>query len=237
MLLNRPGRSILVKMALCDFREYNIECVHYPVEVIADEVDTEHQELSAQKEVCEVDLQQQINKIEEFAENHFGCPVPIHLDVLHESDFNPLKLKLDIFCRVNQHVGKRLCTATCYLFLQRRSRVNYVRLVDLHVFVFRNELREENRLQANHQTFDLSTFPRSPEEMRQVEADGLREQHKRHPLVVRVVLDLIIGIDRADSGVRNRLLLKHRLVEVTNLFHDTDKTANEKKRLIIEQLM
>lgn len=93
-------------MALCNFREYNIKCIHYPVEVIADEVATERKELSAQKEVCEVDLQQQIGKIEEFAENHFACPVPIHLDVFHKSDFNPLKLKLDIFCRVNQHVGK-----------------------------------------------------------------------------------------------------------------------------------
>lgn len=59
--------------------------------------------------------------------------------------------------------------------------------------------------------------------MRQVEAEGLREQHKRNPLVVSVVLDLIVGINRADAGMRNRLLLKHRLVEVTNLFHDTDK--------------
>lgn len=73
--------------------------------------------------------------------------------------------------------------------------------------------------------------------MRQVEADGLREQHKRHPLVVSMVLDLIVGIDRADAGMRNYLLLKHRLVEVTNLFHDTDKTTKENKRLVIAQLM
>lgn len=146
-------------MALCNLREYNIKCIHYPVEVIADEVATERKELSAQKEVCEVDLQQQIGKIEEFAENHFACPVPIHLDVFHESDFNPLKLKLDIFLPSESTCWEAFCSATCYLFLQRRSRVNYVRLVDLHIFVFRNELREENRLQADHQTFDLSTFP------------------------------------------------------------------------------
>lgn len=127
-------------MALCDFREYHVERVHNAVEVVAKKVRTEHQKLAPKKEMCEVDLQQEIGEIEPFAENHFARPVAIHSDVRHESRLNSLELKLDTFCRVNQHVGKPF-VATCYLLLKRRPRENYVGFVDLQILVSWNEFR------------------------------------------------------------------------------------------------
>lgn len=60
-------------------------------------------------------------------------------------------------------------------------------------------------------------FPCSPQQMRQIEHDCLREQHERDPLVVRVERHLVFGLPRADAGVRQRVLPEHRFVVVARL--------------------
>lgn len=67
--------------------------------------------------------------------------------------------------------------------------------------------------------------------MRQVEAEGLREQHEWHPLVVSVMANFVVRIHWADARMRYSMLLQLRLVEVTNLFHNKDK---EKSRMMAQ---
>lgn len=63
MLLDRSRRSVLVKMALGDFRENNVECAHQPFEVIVDEISAEPQKVSTEENVSEKYLQHDIREV------------------------------------------------------------------------------------------------------------------------------------------------------------------------------
>lgn len=107
MLLYGPRRSILVEMAFGYFREDHIERVHDAVEVISKHIDAQGQEPPPEEDVSEVNLQQQIGQIEDFAANHFACPVTIHLDVLEKSSLDSFELKLDTILRSTMCAGEK----------------------------------------------------------------------------------------------------------------------------------
>lgn len=92
MLLNGPGSAKLVKMAFCYLWKDDVKGIHQPVEVVVNEIGSEGQKLSAQEDVSKVYLQQAIKKVENFAENHFACPVSVHLNVLQKRRFDSPKL-------------------------------------------------------------------------------------------------------------------------------------------------
>jgi hypothetical protein len=107
MLLYRARRSILVEMTFGHFREDHIERVHDSVEVISKHIDAQGQEPSAEEDVSEVNLQHEIDEIENFAEDHFTCPVPIHLDVLEEGRLDSFELKFDTILRSGERTRHR----------------------------------------------------------------------------------------------------------------------------------
>lgn len=172
VVLDRAGRSVLVEEALGHLRKDHVQDVHLALKVVAEEVQPEQQKLAAEEAVRQVDLQQQIEQTEDFAADEFGGKVPVQFDVLVDSQELPL-----------YHA---------HLPIDSDFRVQRVALVNDEVLALPHILTDGNHLHAVHQRLDAAPLQRAPEQVGAVEGEGLQEEHEWHPLVVRVVADLVL---------------------------------------------
>lgn len=195
VVLNGPGGAVLVEQALGHFREDHVQGVHLALEVVAQEIEAEGEELSAEEAMRRVDLEEEIEQAEQLARYQFGGKVPVHFNVLVDSQELPL---------YHAHFP-----------VDADFRVQRVALVYDDVLPLSHILTDGNHLQAQCHRLDAALLQRAPEQVRGVEADGLQEQHKWHPLVVRVVLHLVVWtVQRTDAWMGNDALLQHCLVQV-----------------------
>ena len=69
-------------------------------------------------------------------------------------------------------------------------------------------LVDDRAVHLHHQHLALAALPDLPQVARHEEQDRLEEEHKAHPLVVLVILDLVAVLDGVDARVRHRLALR-----------------------------
>lgn len=63
MLLDASTRAVFVKVAFGDFWKHNVEGVHDAQKIVLYKIHTELEELSTKKQVCQINLQAEVEEV------------------------------------------------------------------------------------------------------------------------------------------------------------------------------
>lgn len=209
MPLDRARRTILVKCALCHLGKDHIQRIDAGFQALAPNVGPQAHKLSPQEPVSDVDLQQHIEEVEALAQNEVHRP--------GAANVKPVQKRLshhpDLVLPGSWTVKRRSLGLTGSLLLGPGGDV-----LASHPYLLLLQ-GEGRQLQPVHQVLEPASFQPLPHVVGGVEHQRLSKQDERHPLVVGVVRDLVLGLDAVlpHAGVGQPPLVQQRRVHVLDL--------------------
>jgi len=186
MRLHGAGRPELVEVALGHLGKHPVE---QPVAVVVVErVQPISVELAAQELVHDLHLEQDVDQVEHLAPDEHRGPVAVQTEP-----------------------GNRVQVVHDVPHFRPPGRLGRYAPVTGHRHVLVTFHPKVQPLQPVDEQRDGARLVRAPYEMRQVEQQGLTEQHERHPLVVRVTDGARVPVHGADARVRRVVGVGHRV--------------------------